>query len=146
MKYLFGNTGQTGDVGGFFGSLFGNTGSTSSAAAMSSAGWSGEGVGVAGASSSSSGIGSWLKSLFSGKASGGAVTAGTGYLVGENGPEFFSPSMNGTITPNHALGGSSRSGSSVINVTVQPTSTRRTADQVAAAIASKQRIASSRNS
>ena len=35
-----------------------------------------------------------------GRASGGPVVAGTTYLVGERGPELFTPSTSGTITPN----------------------------------------------
>ena len=41
-----------------------------------------------------------------GKAMGGPVTGGTSYIVGERGPEIFSPGVSGMITPNHALGGS----------------------------------------
>ena len=40
------------------------------------------------------------------RANGGPVKGGSGYLVGERGPELFTPSVSGTITPNHALGGS----------------------------------------
>ena len=40
-----------------------------------------------------------------GKAMGGPVTGGTSYIVGERGPELFSPGVSGMITPNHALGG-----------------------------------------
>ena len=40
-----------------------------------------------------------------GKAHGGPVTAGTSYLVGERGPELFTPGSSGLITPNHKLGG-----------------------------------------
>lgn len=57
-------------------------------------------------SSMVSSAGSWLGSLFGGgKASGGDVIPGTTYLVGENGPELFSPKGRGTIIPNHELGG-----------------------------------------
>jgi hypothetical protein len=43
---------------------------------------------------------------FSGfKASGGPVTGGSSYIVGEKGPELFTPGASGMITPNHALGG-----------------------------------------
>ena len=45
-----------------------------------------------------------LGSIF--KANGGAVKGGGSYVVGERGPEIFSPGVSGTITPNHALGGS----------------------------------------
>jgi hypothetical protein len=41
-----------------------------------------------------------------GRAAGGSVMSGTSYLVGEKGPEIFTPSSSGTITPNGALGGS----------------------------------------
>ena len=40
-----------------------------------------------------------------GMASGGRVSSGTSYLVGEKGPELFTPGASGTITPNHAMGG-----------------------------------------
>ena len=40
------------------------------------------------------------------KAAGGPVTGGKPYVVGEKGPEIFTPGVSGAITPNHALGGS----------------------------------------
>ena len=40
------------------------------------------------------------------KANGGSVKRGNDYIVGERGPELFSPGVSGMITPNHALGGS----------------------------------------
>jgi len=45
-----------------------------------------------------------LGSIF--KANGGPVKGGGSYIVGERGPELFTPGVSGTITPNHALGGS----------------------------------------
>ncbi len=39
------------------------------------------------------------------RADGGPVMQGGSYLVGERGPEMFSPGVSGMITPNHALGG-----------------------------------------
>ena len=39
-------------------------------------------------------------------AEGGRVTGGKPYIVGERGPELFSPGVSGNITPNHELGGS----------------------------------------
>jgi lambda family phage tail tape measure protein len=39
-----------------------------------------------------------------GRALGGNVSAGTSYLVGEKGAEIFTPNMNGSITPNDAMG------------------------------------------
>jgi hypothetical protein len=60
------------------------------------------------------GIGSVIDNVFGGgKAVGGAVMGGTSYLVGEKGPEIFTPSGNGSITPNNKLGGST-----VINLNV----------------------------
>lgn len=41
----------------------------------------------------------------SGMATGGPVISGTTYLVGERGPELFTPHRSGNIIPNHALGG-----------------------------------------
>ena len=40
------------------------------------------------------------------KAMGGPVKGGGSYMVGEKGPELFTPGVSGNITPNHALGGS----------------------------------------
>jgi hypothetical protein len=40
------------------------------------------------------------------RANGGPVIAGGSYIVGERGPEMFSPGVSGTITPNEMLGGS----------------------------------------
>ena len=37
--------------------------------------------------------------------SGGPVAPGGSYLVGERGPELFTPSSSGNITPNNAMGG-----------------------------------------
>jgi hypothetical protein len=41
------------------------------------------------------------------RANGGPVMSGTTYLVGERGPELFTPSSSGNITPNGAIGGGS---------------------------------------
>jgi len=46
------------------------------------------------------------QSGIAGRASGGPVMGGMPYLVGERGPELFTPGSNGTITPNGAMGGS----------------------------------------
>lgn len=45
------------------------------------------------------------KKFGGGKAIGGPVKAGTTYLVGERGPELYTPNGNGTITPNSELAG-----------------------------------------
>jgi hypothetical protein len=48
--------------------------------------------------------------LFGGaKAGGGDVMPGKAYLVGEKGPELFSPGMSGSITPNTDLNGLGKS-------------------------------------
>ena len=39
------------------------------------------------------------------RAQGGSVFSGNSYLVGENGPEIFTPSLSGKISPNSALSG-----------------------------------------
>jgi len=39
------------------------------------------------------------------RAAGGPVAGGGSYLVGERGPELFTPGTSGNITPNSALGG-----------------------------------------
>lgn len=54
-------------------------------------------------------------SMLPGRASGGPVSPGRSYLVGENGPEVITMgSSGGYVTPNHALGG----GDSVIELVV----------------------------
>lgn len=40
------------------------------------------------------------------RAAGGPVVSGSTYLVGEKGPELFTPNSNGNIIPNHVLTGS----------------------------------------
>ena len=40
------------------------------------------------------------------RANGGPVSGGKPYVVGERGPEIFTPSVSGNITPNSQLGGS----------------------------------------
>ncbi len=62
------------------------------AAERAMAGWS-PGTGGGGGSSGFGG----------GMASGGNAYAGQSYLVGERGPELFSPSMSGSIVPNNML-------------------------------------------
>jgi len=39
------------------------------------------------------------------RADGGPVAFGKSYVVGERGPEVFTPGASGSITPNHAMGG-----------------------------------------
>ena len=46
-----------------------------------------------------------LGGLFGKRAAGGPVKGGGSYIVGERGPEMFTPGVSGMITPNNALGG-----------------------------------------
>lgn len=51
-------------------------------------------------------LGSLFGSIFGGfRASGGPVSAGSAYIVGERGPELFMPNTAGNVVPNNALGG-----------------------------------------
>ena len=51
-------------------------------------------------------VGQLFSSLFGGgKAAGGPVRPGKSYLVGERGPEMFTPGASGSITPNSAMSG-----------------------------------------
>ena len=55
------------------------------------------------------------KNGLKGYAFGGSVSGGTQIMVGENGPELFTPSSSGTITPNNRLGGM---GGTTVNIYV----------------------------
>jgi hypothetical protein len=62
------------------------------------------------------------------RAAGGPVSMGKTYLVGEKGPELFSPGSNGTIIPNNALRGSGSSGTTInisVSGAIDPASTAR---------------------
>jgi len=61
-------------------------------------------------------FGSIFKSVSGARASGGPVGSGQTYLVGEKGPELFTPSSSGSIIPNGGF--SNRSGGNVYNVSV----------------------------
>jgi lambda family phage tail tape measure protein len=91
-----------------------------------------------------------------GLANGGPASAGSIHPVVENGPEILSigpksyllmGSQGGHVTPVRDAGGSSgnRNPTYITNINVQPTSTRRTAEQVASANARTQRVATARN-
>ena len=66
--------------------------------------------------------GSWISGLFSAgtavagaRASGGPVQAGKTYLVGEKGPEPFTPTVNGYVTPNSAM---NSGGNTSVSITI----------------------------
>jgi lambda family phage tail tape measure protein len=57
------------------------------------------------ASGDGGGWASAFKGLLDGaRATGGPVTGGASYLVGERGPEIFTPNSTGSITPNNMIG------------------------------------------
>ena len=97
-KAIFGNVGgqfQRGGAGGLLGSVFGLfSGSGNNIMGGPKGGYfdSVTGKGIAGPNF--------------GLADGGIAKAGRTHLVGERGPELFTPGVSGMITPNHALGGS----------------------------------------
>ena len=61
-------------------------------------------------------LGGKLLNKIQARADGGPVTGGRPYLVGERGPELFTPSASGSITPNHQMGGGG--GGQTINMTI----------------------------
>jgi hypothetical protein len=65
-----------------------------------------------------------------GRASGGPVSAGTTYLVGEKGPELFTPSASGRIIPNGSMGGGSNTINITVNGAIDPISTARQITQL----------------
>jgi hypothetical protein len=83
MGGLFGGTGG---IGGIIGSLFSSP-ATASTAAGSTAGFAS--------------TFSYLPMM----ATGGPVSLNKAYIVGEKGPELFTPNSSGNITPNNMLGG-----------------------------------------
>jgi phage-related minor tail protein len=64
-----------------------------------------------------------LPGISGGLASGGTAMGGKTYLVGERGPELFTPGRTGSVAPNNALGGSN------IVVNVDATGTQVQGDQ-----------------
>jgi len=93
---LFGNPGGTlGGGGGLFGSIFSGLGGLFGGSGM---------MGGGGYFDPLTGLGTAGPNF--GLADGGTARAGRTHLVGERGPELFTPGVTGTVTPNHALGGS----------------------------------------
>lgn len=78
------------------------------------------------------------------RANGGPVMPGRAYLVGENGPELFSPNGGGAIIPNDRMGGTN------INITIPVTAPtgsvgRPTLDQIQSAAFAGAQMAAARN-
>lgn len=61
--------------------------------------------GMFGGGGALSGLAGLFTNFGGARAMGGPVMAGTSYLVGERGPELFTPGRSGAITPNAAMGG-----------------------------------------
>ena len=60
------------------------------------------------------------------RANGGSVMAGQSYVVGEKGPELFTPARSGSIAPNGAMGGPMNV---VVNVDANGSNVQGSADQ-----------------
>jgi hypothetical protein len=91
---MFGNMQGTLGGGGLFGSILGGLGGIFGGGMMGGGGYFDPitGLGTAGPNF--------------GLANGGIARGRKTHLVGERGPELFTPGVTGTVTPNHALGGS----------------------------------------
>ncbi len=63
-----------------------------------------------------------LSSFFPGRATGGPVSGGSPYMVGEKGPELFVPNTSGTIVPNGKFGGGGGATNVVVNVDAKDSS------------------------
>ena len=71
-----------------------------------------------GAAASSAGAAGRLFGLAGFRARGGPVAGGSSYIVGEEGPELFTPSVSGSIIPNNQIGSfSGRSQMATVRVT-----------------------------
>ena len=86
-------------------------------------------------------IGQSIGALFGlpGRATGGPVSPGRGYIVGENGPELFVPTSSGRIAANGSGAGAGRDVRVAINLsaprgTNAPTAMQRSSRHVASAV------------
>ncbi|MCU0946777.1 MAG: tail tape measure protein [Porphyrobacter sp.] len=101
--------------------------------------------GGAGGAAGGGGLGGLLSQTFGallglpGRATGGPVSPGRAFMVGERGPEVFVPTSAGRIESNAALGGRGRDVSVAIQLAVPrgqaaPVAMQRSARQVASAV------------
>ena len=104
-KALFG--GGSGGSGGGIGSLLGSLGSLFG-------GGKGGGGSTPGAFNYGTGSGGFL-SVLGARASGGPVSGGKPYMVGENGPEIIVPHASGVVIPNNKIGGGGSNTTVVMN-------------------------------
>jgi lambda family phage tail tape measure protein len=73
--------------------------------------------GLAGGGGLAGSLGGFATSLLGARATGGPVSPGRSYLVGERGPELFSPPETGRVVPNEQLGmGGANVNVQVVNV------------------------------
>ena len=80
------------------------------------------------------GVGVFSKLFGGGRAKGGTVMGGSSYMVGERGPELFTPGRSGSIAPNNSMGGGANV---VVNVDASGTKAEgdgRQANQLGAAL------------
>ncbi|NQX94851.1 MAG: tail tape measure protein [Erythrobacter sp.] len=93
----------------------------------------------------SGGLGGLLGNTFGallglpGRSTGGSVSPGRGYLVGENGPELFVPTSAGRVVSNGAQAGGGRDIRVAINMvaprgTAAPTAMKRSSRQLASVV------------
>jgi hypothetical protein len=66
-----------------------------------------------------SALGAAFGGAVSGNADGGGLNRGMPYLVGERGPELFTPSSAGTVTPNGQFGNGGGTNNVTVNVSVE---------------------------
>ncbi|MCK0098887.1 tail tape measure protein [Qipengyuania sp. S6317L1] len=103
------------------------------------------GIGSLFGGSGSGGLGGTLTQTFGsllglpGRATGGPVSPGRGYVVGENGPELFVPTSSGSIAANRGAELPSRDVRVAIQLapprgTAAPTAMQRSSRQVASAV------------
>ena len=99
------------------------------------------GPGSSGGGAGGAGIGGLIGSILGlpGRATGGPVSPGQAYMVGERGPEMFVPTAAGAIAPNQSGGGAAREVRVSINVnapagTDAPQALQRSSRQIASAV------------
>lgn len=81
-----------------------------------------------------------LLSLFT-RAKGGPVTAGRPYLVGERGPELFTPTGSGSIVPNHRMGTGTRTVNVVNNFSIDGGDRREMQQMIASSVSASVNLA-----
>lgn len=127
-KSLFGTGGKGG--GGLLGSIFGGGGAGAGSGFVEGE-WDNLPKGGSATGLLEKGFNFAAGFFGGGKANGGDVMGGTSYMVGERGPELFTPKQSGAITPNDKVSG----GSVVVNINVSGVkdegSLRQTTSQIA---------------